>query len=102
MADLSDGFVALPGGAGTLEELFEQFTWAQLGIHAKPCGILDVGGYFAPLREMVTRMVEEGFLHPDDARILMFEEDIGVLLQRMLTYVPATGAFRKPVTPVQP
>ena len=101
MAELSSGFIALPGGAGTLEELFEQFTWAQLGIHAKPCGVLDVAGYFAPLQAMVGRMVEEGFLHAEDARILMFEEDIGVLLERMLAFVPQAGAFRKSVA-VQP
>jgi uncharacterized protein (TIGR00730 family) len=87
MADLSDGFIALPGGAGTLEEIFEQWTWAQLGIHAKPCGILDVDGYFAPLRAMVERMVAEGFLSPADAQILMFEHQPGALLVRLHDFI---------------
>src|SRR5262249_32488254 len=59
MCDLSDGFIALPGGAGTLEEIFEQWTWAQLGIHQKPCGFLNVKGYFDPLREMIGRSVSK-------------------------------------------
>jgi uncharacterized protein (TIGR00730 family) len=80
MAELSDGFVALPGGAGTLDELFEQWTWAQLGIHAKPCGFLNVAGYFDPLRTMVHKMVAEGFLRAEDAAITRFDEDAGALL----------------------
>jgi uncharacterized protein (TIGR00730 family) len=80
MAELSDGFIALPGGAGTLDEAFEQWTWAQLGIHAKPCGFLNVTGYFDPLRLMVERMVSEGFLSAEDAGLLRFEEDGGRLL----------------------
>ncbi|HEY8092040.1 MAG TPA: TIGR00730 family Rossman fold protein [Polyangiaceae bacterium] len=61
MSDLSDGFVALPGGLGTLDELFEILTWAQLRIHAKPVGLLDVAGYWAPLRALVEHTVKEGF-----------------------------------------
>ena len=80
MAELSDGFVALPGGAGTLDEMFEQWTWAQLGIHAKPCGFLNVAGYFDPLRAMVDRMVLEGFLNGRDAAIVRFEEDSEALI----------------------
>ena len=80
MAELSDGFVALPGGAGTLDEMFEQWTWAQLGIHAKPCGFLNVAGYFDPLRMMVEKMVVEGFLRNEDAAITRFDEDAGALL----------------------
>jgi len=103
MAELSDGFIALPGGAGTLEETFEQFTWAQLGIHAKPCGVLDVADYFAPLREMVARMVAEGFLHADEARILIFRNDVDLLLAAMRDFASSpAAAFRKPVTSVQP
>lgn len=81
MAELSDGFVALPGGAGTLDETFEQWTWAQLGIHAKPCAFLNVAGYFDPLRTMVERMVSEGFLSPEDAAITCFEADAEALLR---------------------
>lgn len=62
MNDLADGFVALPGGFGTLEELFEVLTWGQLGLHGKPCGLLDGSGYYAPLLAFFDRMVEEGFL----------------------------------------
>jgi uncharacterized protein (TIGR00730 family) len=63
MSELAEVFLALPGGAATLEKIFEQWTWTQLGIHSKPCGVLDIDGYFAPLRMMVDRMVDEGFLH---------------------------------------
>ena len=86
MAELSDGFVALPGGAGTLEELFEQWTWAQLGIHAKPCGVLNVGGYFDPLRTMVDRMVGHGFLASEYAAMLMFDDDANSLLERIRNF----------------
>ncbi len=64
MAALADGFIALPGGAGTLEEIFEQWTWAQLGIHEKPCAFLNIKGYYDPLQAMVDNMVREGFMHP--------------------------------------
>ena len=62
MAELSDGFIALPGGIGTLEELFEAWTWGQLGVHNKPCGLLDVGGYYQGLRSFIDHMVAEKFL----------------------------------------
>src|SRR5579863_1949156 len=75
MADLADAFIALPGGAGTLEEIFEQWTWAQLGIHEKPCGFLNVNGYFDPLVAMIERMVEEGFVAPPSAAMLAVEND---------------------------
>src|SRR5215469_7940260 len=64
MADKADGFIMLPGGFGTLDEFFEVLTWTQLGIHAKPCGALGVGGFFAPLRAMMDTMVEAGFVRP--------------------------------------
>src|SRR5688500_17792950 len=65
MADLSDGFLALPGGMGTLDELFEILTWAQLGIHTKPCGLLNIAGYFTPLITLLDHMVAERFLRPE-------------------------------------
>ena len=70
MADLSDGFVALPGGFGTLEEFCEVLTWSQLGLHPvpKPCGLLDVAGYFAPLVALFDRGVDEGFIRPGPPR----------------------------------
>jgi uncharacterized protein (TIGR00730 family) len=82
MADLADGFVALPGGAGTLEEIAEQWTWAQLGVHAKPVGFLDVGGYWAPLEAMVRRMVDEGFVRRHHAELVGFDDCLDTLLER--------------------
>lgn len=80
MAALSDGFLALPGGAGTLEELFEVWTWAQLGLHAKPVGILDVGGYYAKLGEFVEHMVDEGFLNTPSRELIKIDPDPVALL----------------------
>lgn len=88
MAQLADGFIALPGGAGTLEEIFEQWTWAQLGIHEKPCAFLNVNGYYEPLREMVLKMVGEGFMHPRYGDMLPFAEDIDSILQGFTSYMP--------------
>lgn len=76
MAALSDGFIALPGGAGTLEEIFEQWTWAQLGIHHKPCAFLNINGYYDPLKAMVEKMVAEGFMHGRYAEMLPFSTDV--------------------------
>src|SRR5882757_2769460 len=75
MAELADGFIALPGGAGTLEEIFEQWTWAQLGIHRKPCAFLNTNGYYNPLRKMIDHMTGEGFLRPGSAEMLVFADE---------------------------
>jgi uncharacterized protein (TIGR00730 family) len=80
MAELAGGFVALPGGLGTLEELFEVWTWSQLGLHGKPLGLLDVGGFFAPLLSLVDRMVEAGFLRREHREVLAVEQEPGALL----------------------
>lgn len=80
MADLSDAFIALPGGAGTLEEIAEQWTWAQLTIHAKPCGFLDVAGFWAPMRAMVDQMVASGFVREEQSGIVTFSDDLDDLL----------------------
>lgn len=80
MAALSDGFVALPGGAGTLEELFEVWTWAQLGLHTKPVGLLDVRGYFGKLGDFIQHMVDEGFLNQASRGLLTIESDAAALL----------------------
>lgn len=80
MADLSDAFIALPGGAGTLEEIAEQWTWAQLTIHAKPCGFLDVNGFWQPMQAMVDTMVGEGFVRVDQSGIVSIRADLGELL----------------------
>ena len=91
MFDLSDGFVALPGGFGTLDEMFEMLTWRQLGIGDKPCAFLDVEGFYAPLVGMLDRMVEERFLHPDQRRDLWHGEDIDTMLDWMRNYRPANA-----------
>jgi uncharacterized protein (TIGR00730 family) len=87
MAELADGFVALPGGAGTLEELFEVWTWAQLGLHHKPIGLLDVAGYFDALLELTAHMVAEGFLSAAYRDMLVVESEPGLLLDRLASYV---------------
>lgn len=89
MFDLSDGFVALPGGFGTLDEMFEMLTWRQLGIGNKPCAFLDVDGFYAPLVAMMDRMVAEGFVHAEQRRDLWHGDDIGTMLAWMQDYVPA-------------
>ena len=71
MTDLSDAFVALPGGFGTLEEFCEVVTWAQLGLHAKPCGLLNVVGYYSPLLAMLDRAVQERFLKPENRALVL-------------------------------
>jgi len=89
MFDLSDAFVALPGGFGTLDEMFEMLTWRQLGIGDKPCAFLDVDGFYAPLVAMMDRMVAEGFVHAEQRRDLWHGDDIGAMLDWMQAYVPA-------------
>ncbi|MGH7525987.1 MAG: TIGR00730 family Rossman fold protein [Gemmatimonadales bacterium] len=89
MADMSDGFIVLPGGIGTLEGFFEIVTWGQLGIHAKPCGILNVAGYFDSLIGFLDHAVSEGFLTEIHRDIILIEPDAKVLLDRMRAYAPA-------------
>ncbi|MBC15584.1 MAG: TIGR00730 family Rossman fold protein [Desulfovibrio sp.] len=88
MADLSDGFIALPGGIGTLEEFFEVLTWNQLGYHAKPCGLLDVNGYYTCLAEHMDRMVNQGFLVPEHRRMVLTDSIPSGLLDQFETYDP--------------
>jgi len=88
MADLSDGFIALPGGIGTLEEFFEALTWNQLGYHAKPCGLLDVNGFYTCLADHMDRMVNQGFLVPEHRRMVLTDATPGGLLDQFETYVP--------------
>ena len=92
MFDLADAFVALPGGFGTLDEMFEMLTWRQLGIGDKPCAFLDVEGFYAPLVTMIDRMVGERFLHPDQRADLWHGEDIGAMLEWMRGYEPAVAS----------
>ncbi|MEO5566335.1 MAG: TIGR00730 family Rossman fold protein [Luteimonas sp.] len=89
MFDLSDAFVALPGGFGTLDEMFEMLTWRQLGLGDKPCAFLDVEGFYVPLLAMMDGMVAERFLHPDQRSDLWHGEDIDALFAWIRGYVPA-------------
>lgn len=88
MADLSDAFVALPGGIGTLEELFEVFTWSQLGFHDKPIGLLNVDGFYDGLIAFLRHVVEERFLKVEQASLLTHETTPGALLARLKSFVP--------------
>ena len=89
MFDLSDAFVALPGGFGTMDEMFEMLTWRQLGLGDKPCAFLDVDGFYAPLVAMMDRMVAERFLHEDQRRDLWHGDDLDALFAWMRDYTPA-------------
>ena len=86
MAELSDGFIALPGGWGTLEEIFEVLTWAQLGLHEKPCGLLDVGGYFDDLYRFLEGAVAEGFVRDVHRPMIMLDDSAERLLDCFATY----------------
>lgn len=87
MVELSDGFIALPGGAGTMDELFEVYTWAQLGLHQKPCALFDVDNYFAGIIEFLSRATEDQFLRPAHHKMLLIDDDAQHLLDRMDNYV---------------
>lgn len=88
MAELADGFVALPGGIGTLEELFEVWTWAQLGLHARPCGLLDGDGFYAPLVQFLDHLVATGFVRPVHRAMLVTARTPDALLAAFEAYVP--------------
>ena len=89
MADLSDGFIALPGGIGTLEEMFEIWTWAQLGDHARPVALLNVAGFYDPLIAFLDGVVAAGFLSPEHRALLIVAERVDPLLARLAAYRPA-------------
>lgn len=88
MAGLSDGFIAMPGGIGTLEELFEIFTWSQLGLHDKPIGLLNVGGFYNGLTAFLQHVVDEKFLKAEQASLLIHESDPALLVARLKSHVP--------------
>lgn len=90
MAELSDGFIALPGGIGTLEEIFEVWTWAQLGFHKKPCGLLNVEGYFDSLISFLNHTVAEQFVKEPHRSMLIVERNPDPLLDRFASYEPPT------------
>ena len=88
MHELSDGVITLPGGWGTMEELFEMLTWGQLGLHTKPIGLLNVNGYYDALKALCNNMVQEGFLHECTASSLLISESMEELLELMEAYTP--------------
>ena len=91
MAELADDFVALPGGIGTLEELFEVFTWSQLGMHDKPVALLNAAGYYDGLIAFLEHAVRERFLSSEHAAVLMYEPEPTPLLERLRAFTPPTG-----------
>ena len=90
MADAADAFIMLPGGFGTFDEFFEVLTWTQLGIHAKPCGVLDVEGFFGPLRAMFDSAVAAGFVRAAHRDMVVVDADPGSLLDRLAAWTPVT------------
>ncbi|KAB0670456.1 TIGR00730 family Rossman fold protein [Oryzomonas sagensis] len=90
MAELSDGFIALPGGIGTLEEIFEIWTWAQLGFHSKPCGLLNIAGYYDALIAFLDHTVAEQFVRAPHRSMLLVEQSPNALLDRFAGYAPPT------------
>jgi uncharacterized protein (TIGR00730 family) len=90
MADAADAFIMLPGGFGTFDEFFEAVTWTQLGIHAKPCGVLDTAGFFAPLRALLDGAVTAGFVHPAHRDMVVIDEEPDRLLDRLAGWKPVT------------
>ncbi|MGZ9584339.1 LOG family protein [Paenibacillus marinisediminis] len=90
IAELADGFIAMPGGPGTLEEFFEIFTWAQLGLHTKPCGLLNINHYYDPLVALFQHMTDEQFLHEKYRSMAIVDSDPKLLLDQFATYEPPT------------
>ncbi|MCD9188106.1 MAG: TIGR00730 family Rossman fold protein [Pyrinomonadaceae bacterium] len=88
MAELADGFIALPGGVGTFEEFCEIVTWAQLGIHTKPCALMNVGGFYDPFIAMLDHSMNQGFIRPEHRALVLVESEIGKLFQLMKAFRP--------------
>lgn len=88
MAELSDAFIAMPGGFGTFEEFFEVTTWLQLGAHKKPCGILNAGGFYSHLLTFIEHASNEGFITPEDLQLIVVEEEPGALIDGLKNFVP--------------
>ncbi|UCZ55201.1 TIGR00730 family Rossman fold protein [Bacillus shivajii] len=86
MAQYADGFIALPGGAGTLEEWFEVFTWAQIGYHDKPCALLNINDYYTPLVSLFDHMIEQGFVKKEYKDLIVMEKDAANLLRKLQNY----------------
>ncbi len=88
MSDLADGFIALPGGCGTFEEFFEVLTWAQLGIHRKPCALLNVAGYYDPMLALLNHATAEHFVRPEHLNLVLVSPDPSLLLDMMSRFIP--------------
>ncbi len=95
MNELSDGAIALPGGFGTMEELFEMLTWSQLGLHSKPIGLLNTAGFYNPLLQMIDTMAGYGFLKSEHRNLLLTDEHLPALLEKMELYRPPADSHRK-------
>ena len=95
MYELADGYIALPGGYGTLDELFETLTWAQIGEHSKPVGLLNVNGYYDALLAMLDRALQEKFLFPEHRRALLCDSQPEALLEAMRAYQPVPEAVKR-------
>jgi len=95
MHDLADGYIALPGGYGTLDELFETLTWAQIGEHSKPVGLLNARGYYDPLLKMLDRAQQEKFLYPEHRQLLVCNADPQALLEMMEDFQPPLEAVQR-------
>jgi uncharacterized protein (TIGR00730 family) len=91
MADAADAFVMMPGGYGTLDEFFEVLTWTQLGLHRKPCGVLDVGGFFTPLRALLDEATRQRFVSPAHRDMVLMDTDPGRLLDRLSGWTPVVA-----------
>lgn len=96
MSDLAEGFIAMPGGMGTLEELFEMVTWAQLGIHAKPIGLFNVNRFYDGLRAFVRHQCEQGFVRPEHEGLMMAESDPDALIRRLRAVAPVVSSTALP------
>ncbi|HOG78086.1 MAG: TIGR00730 family Rossman fold protein [Chloroflexi bacterium] len=94
MSALADAYIALPGGLGTFDELFEALTWAQIGLHHKPIGLLNIERYFDPLLALVDHAIAERFIYPEHRQLLICEEDPHILLEKMQAYHPPENLSR--------
>lgn len=88
MADLSDGFIAMPGGLGTIEEIFEAWTWSQLRIHQKPCALLNIAGYYDKLLDFLNHAINQKFIKPEYRALMLIDSDVDGLLKQMQNYQP--------------
>jgi uncharacterized protein (TIGR00730 family) len=102
MADLADGFIALPGGLGTFDELCEIITWAQIGIHQKPIGLLNVAGYFEPFKALITHATNEGFVSAIHARLLLEATTAPALLDILAAYQPSAALSKWDISTPEP